>query len=146
MAGMNTVCITGNLGKDPELRHTAGGTAVLQMNVAVSERRKVNNEWTDYTHWVPCIVFGTRAESLAKFLHKGSKVGISGKLNYSAWKNDKGETRSKLEVVANDVELLTPKNGGSQAHQNAPDDAVAIAEATYGVQMQPVYEDEDLPF
>ena len=144
MAGMNTVCITGNLGKDPELRHTAGGTAVLQMNVAVSERRKVNNEWTDYTHWVPCIVFGTRAEALEKLLHKGSKVGVTGKLNYSAWKNDKGETRSKLEVVANDIELLTPKSGGTASV--GKDEGTLAAEAALGVTMQPTVYDEDIPF
>lgn len=120
MASMNTVCITGHLGKDPEIRSTSGGTTVMQFNLAVSERRKINGEWDDYTHWVPVTMFGSRADSVSKFLHKGSKVGITGKLNYSQWQNKDGENRHKLEVVANEIELLTPKNQGSHPSESVP--------------------------
>ena len=155
---INTVVITGNLGKEPEVRSTANGTTIMQFNLAVSERRKVNNDWTDYTHWIPCVMIGTRAESLSKLLHKGSKIGVTGKLNYSSWKNDNGETRSKVEIKVFEVELLSPKKDGSQGRQNAPqggyqkDMGTVTAEAEFGVQMQPVQDDfssiydEDIPF
>lgn len=147
MSNINQVIVTGNIGKDPEVRTTASGVTVMQFSLAVSERRKVNDEWTDYTNWIPCVMIGTRAESLAKFLHKGSKVGIVGKLNYSSWKNENGETRSKVELKVNEVELLTPRNQTSQGQNFAQqkDMGTVQAEQDFGVTMEP-YEDSDIPF
>lgn len=141
---INNVIITGNLTRDPELRNTASGTSVLQFSVAVNDRVKENGEWKDRANYIDCTMFGSRAEALSRLLRKGSKVAVQGKLHWSSWEKD-GQKRSKVEVWPNEVELLTPKNQGSQAPQSATDDAVALVENDYGVTMQP-YEDEDLPF
>lgn len=102
---INIVSISGNVGRDPEVRSTKGGTSVLTFSVAVNERVKNGNEWTDYTNWVDVTVFGRRAESLGQILKKGMKVAVSGRLRYSSWDKD-GQKRSKIEVIASDVDLM----------------------------------------
>jgi len=113
--GINRVVITGNLTRDPELRSTAGGMSVLKLGVAVNDRRKnqQTGEWEDVPNFVDVTVFGARGEALNRFLSKGSKVAIEGKLRWSQWENPQGEKRSKLEVVADEVEFLSSREGGS---------------------------------
>ena len=121
---VNSVTISGNVGRDPELRSTAGGTGVLGFSVAVNERVKRGDSWEDYTNWVDVVIFGKRAESLSRILTKGMKVAVSGRLHYSSWEKD-GQKRSKMEVVANEVDLMQRRDQsvqkGSQGNQ-APAD------------------------
>ena len=97
---INRVIISGNLTRDPELRQTQSGMAVLSFGVAVNDRRKnpSTGEWEDYPNFVDCTMFGARANSLAQYLSKGTKVSIEGKLRWSQWERD-GQKRSKLEVI-----------------------------------------------
>lgn len=112
---INRVNITGNLTRDPELRSTTSGMSVLKLGVAVNDRRKnqQTGEWEDSPNFVDVTVFGARAEALSRFLSKGSKVAIEGKLRWSQWENQQGEKRSKLEVVADEIEFLSPRDGSS---------------------------------
>lgn len=123
---INRCVISGNLGADPELRSTASGTAILSMRVAVNERRKdQSGEWTDYTNWVDAVMFGARAESVSRFLQKGSKVAVEGRLRYSSWERD-GQKRSKLEVVVDEIEFMSREGCGYRqqaAQPAAPVDA-----------------------
>ena len=109
---INRVNISGNLGTEPELRATSGGMAVLSFQVAVSDRvKQQDGTWTDRPNWVSCTMFGTRAEKLAQYLHKGMKVAIEGKLRYSQWEKD-GQKRSKLEVIAEELEFMSRQDSG----------------------------------
>ena len=110
---INRVNISGNLTRDPELRNTAGGTAILSLGVAVNDRRKnpQTGEWEDYTNFVDCVMFGSRAEAVSRFLGKGSKVAIEGKLRYSSWERD-GQRRSKLEVIVDEIEFMSRSEQG----------------------------------
>ena len=105
---INRVNISGNLTRDPEMRATAGGTQVLSFGVAVNDRRRnpQNGEWEDYPNFVDCTMFGTRAEAVSRYLSKGAKVAIEGKLRYSSWERD-GQRRSKLEVIVDEIEFLS---------------------------------------
>lgn len=116
---INRVNITGNLTRDPELRSTASGMSVLKLGVAVNDRRKnqQTGEWEDSPNFVDVTVFGNRAEALSRFLSKGSKVAIEGKLRWSQWENQQGEKRSKLEVVADEIEFLS---AGDKPSASAP--------------------------
>ena len=100
---INKVVISGNLTRDPELRQTANGFPVLGFGVAVNDRRKnqQTGEWEDYPNFIDCTMFGARAESVSRFLSKGSKVAIEGKLRWSQWERD-GQKRSKIEVVVDE--------------------------------------------
>lgn len=110
---INRVCISGNLTRDPEIRSTAGGTSVMGFGVAVNERRKSaqTGEWEDYPNFVDCTLFGRRAEALERYLSKGSKVAIEGKLRWSQWESE-GQRRSKLEVVVDEIELMSRRDDG----------------------------------
>lgn len=138
--GINRVCISGNLTRDPELRSTAGGTSVMGFGVAVNERRKnaQTGEWEDYPNFVDCTLFGKRAEALGQYLSKGTKVAVEGRLRYSSWEKD-GQRRSKLGVIVEEVELMSRRDGeqhqsyAQQGYQQAPQ----VQEACY---------DEDIPF
>ena len=129
---INRVCISGNLTRDPELRQTAGGSQVLGVGVAVNDRRKnqQTGQWEDVPNFVDCVVFGNRAEALAAILHKGDKVAIDGRLRYSSWEAKDGTRRSKLEVIAEEVELMQrPRQAAQQAYQPAAQQAAYAASA-----------------
>ena len=145
---INRVCVTGNLTRDPELRATQSGSQVLSFGIAVNDRRKnqQTGEWEDYPNFVDCTMFGTRAEAVSRFLAKGSKVAIEGKLRYSSWERD-GERRSKLEVVVDEIEFMSRRDeqGGAvistptaaPGRPAAPRQAAPAAAEVY---------DEDIPF
>ena len=118
---INRVVISGNLTRDPELRATSGGTPVLGMRMAVNDRRKnqQTGEWEDVPNYVDVTVFGARGEALSRFLSKGSKIAVEGKLRWSEWESQAGEKRSRLEVVADDIEFMSSREGGS-GFQGAP--------------------------
>ena len=124
---INRVAVSGHLTRDPELRATVGGTQVLSFGIAVNDRRKnpKSGEWEDYPNFVDCTMFGTRAEKIQRYLSKGCKVAIEGKLRYSSWERD-GQRRSKLEVIVEEIEFLTRQ----QVAEPEPED----------------FYDEDIPF
>lgn len=120
---INKVIITGNLTREPELRRTQGGMAILSFGVAVNDRRRnqQTGEWEDYANFVDCTMFGNRAESLSNYLSKGTKVAIEGKLRWSQWERD-GQKRSKLEVVVDDLEFMGAKQRQQGAQTEMYDD------------------------
>lgn len=118
---INVVCISGNLTRDADLRMTAGGTPVLSLGIAVNDRRKnqQTGEWEDYPNFVDAVLFGARAEKLAQYLSKGTKVALSGHLRYSSWERD-GQKRSKLEVIVDELEFMSKGQQERQPAKIAP--------------------------
>lgn len=104
---INRVTLTGNLTRDPDLRSTASGLPVLGFGIAVNDRHKnqQTGEWEDYPNFIDCTMFGARAEAVAKYLSKGAKVAIEGKLRWSQWERD-GQKRSKIEVIVDEIEFM----------------------------------------
>lgn len=135
---INRVIISGNLTRDPELRSTASGLPVLGYGVAVNDRRKnqQTGEWEDYPNFIDCTMFGARAESLSKFLKKGTKVSVEGKLRWSQWERE-GQKRSKIEVIVDELEFMSVQKEGRDA---ASDADAPVVDASTGVY------DEDIPF
>ena len=120
---INRVVVSGNLTRDPELRATPGGTQVLGFGVAVNDRRRnqQTGEWEDYPNFIDCTMFGNRAEALSRILRKGMKVAIEGKLRYSSWEDKNGGgRRSKVEIIPDEVVLMSQNPNGQQAQQYAP--------------------------
>lgn len=160
---INKVCISGNLGRDPELRATASGMAVCKFSVCVNDRKKnQQGEWVDVPNWVDVAFFGNRAESIHKYLAKGSLVFVSGRLHQNTRENKDGQKRSKLEIIGDDIQF-----GGSGNHQGQqqpaqqgyqPPQGYQYKQETqpeqpdYGYQEQMDYDasagvyDEDIPF
>lgn len=150
---INKVILTGNLTRDPELRATPSGTSVLEFSIAVNDRRKnpSSGEWEDVPNYIDCNLFGTRAQGLSKYLHKGSKVGVDGKLRWSQWERN-GQKRSKVDVIVDNIELLTPRGSGAGGsyQDTAPSAAPAAASMPSADQIPAAPEitvyDDDIPF
>jgi len=153
---INRVELTGNLTRPAELSATAGGTQVLRFSLAVGDRRKSaqTGEWEDVPNFVDCAMFGRRAEALRPYLAKGAKVAVEGKLRYSAWQAKDGQRRSKLEVVVDEVELMSrrPETAAAArpapapAPQTAEEAARAVREAFPGAAPAPATYDDDIEF
>jgi single-strand DNA-binding protein len=115
MAGsINRVVLVGNLTRDPELRQMPNGNSVCSLGIAVNDRikDKSTGEWTDYANFFDVDVFGAQGENCSKFLAKGRQVAIEGKLRWRSWEKD-GQKRSKVSVVADNVQFIGPREGGS---------------------------------
>ena len=128
---INKVLITGNLTRDPEPRTTTSGSTVLNFGVAVNDRRRnqQTGEWEDVPNFIDCVVFGSRAEALQRFLSKGTKVAIEGKLRYRSWEAQDGSKRSKIEVVVDDLEFLSSRSSSAPAGQGYESQAAPVAAA-----------------
>ena len=115
---VNVVCLAGNLTRDAELKQTTNGNAVLTFTLAVNEPYKnpTTGTWDKRPNFFDCVMFGARAEKLAQYIHKGSKVSIAGRLRYRTWEQD-GTKRSKVEVVADEIELMSRDQQQPQQQQ-----------------------------
>jgi single-strand DNA-binding protein len=135
---INRVVLTGNLTRDAELKQTAGG-ALVKMRIAVNDRRKVGDQWTDVANFIDVNMFGTRAESVSRFLTKGKQVGIDGRIRMDEWTTEDGQKRSKLEVYADNIELLGSRGEGSGPRP--------VTDASFVDEAGPdVPDGEDIPF
>jgi single-strand DNA-binding protein len=111
---VNVVVVTGNLTRDPELRHTGGGTAVCDLRVAVNSRRKdQSGNWVDKPNYFDVTVWGAQGENCANYLSKGRPVAIEGRLDWREWEAKDGGKRQAVQIVANTVQFLGSRDGGS---------------------------------
>lgn len=146
MGCINKAIISGNLTRDPELRQTQSGTSVLSMAVAVSERVKRGDQWEDRPSYVDVTVWGARAEALAKFLRKGLRVAVSGRLRQDRWQDKQtGENRSRLGIVADEVDVMTPRDRGQERQAPARQQVARTPYAAPPAAPADPY-DEDIPF
>jgi single-strand DNA-binding protein len=145
MAGdINRVTLVGRLTRDPELRHLPSGTPVLQLGLAVNGRQKDDGgNWIDKPNFFDVKVFGNQAEMLAQHLAKGRRVGIDGRLDWSSWEAQDGSKRSKVEVVAFQVQFLDPRGEtGGEQREYVPAGDIAADRSDFG----PSSTDDDIPF
>lgn len=122
MANFNKVLLIGNLTKDPELRYTPQGTAVVNLRLAVNRRfRNRNQELKEEACFVTAVVWDRQAESCNQYLHKGSPVFVEGRLQSRSWEDNTGQKRSIIEVRAERVQFLgTPP---AKAEAESPEES-----------------------
>lgn len=140
MGGRVRVTLVGNLGADPEVRFTAGGTAVANLRVACTERVKgKSGEWEDHTEWLGVVCFGKTAENAGQYLQKGRQVYAEGRLQTREWQDKEGNKRTSTEVLADTILFLgsgdgkgggKPASGGGKPAGSEP----------------PALKDDDIPF
>lgn len=145
MSSLNHVILMGGLTRDPELRHTQGGTAITKMSLAVSEQYKNKaGENVETTCYVDIDAWGRLGENCAQYLVKGSPVLIQGKLQFEQWEAKDGAKRSKLSVRAMDVQFL---GKAPAANQEPTVGDAPTQEATPKPEPEPWDEDdEEVPF
>jgi single-strand DNA-binding protein len=113
-SNVNVVVITGNLTRDPELRHLGSGTAVCKLRVAVNSRRKdQSGNWVDKPNYFDVTVWGAQGENCANYLSKGRPVAVEGRLDWREWEDQGGNKRQSVEIIANTVQFLGSRDGSS---------------------------------
>ena len=143
MSGVNKAIIVGNLGSDPELRHTQGGTPVANFRVATNEVYKSRDgERTERTEWHRVVAFGRLAEICGQYLKKGKQVYLEGRIQTRDWDDKDGNKRYTTEIVATQMVMLgragdAPFTVDADAQQSPPDDVQAAPAGA---------DDDDLPF
>ena len=124
----NIVLMTGNLTRQPEIRYTPKGAAITDFGLASYRRYKAGDEMKDEVCFVDVTVFGSTAEAVAKYLDKGRKVLVEGRLQFRTWETEAGQKRSKLEIVASRVNFLPQGNkngnGAGEFDDTMPEDDI----------------------
>lgn len=131
MASVNKVILIGNLGKDPEVRYMPSGEAITNINIATTDNWKdKNGEKQERTEWHRIAFFGKLAEIAGEYLKKGNPVYIEGRLQTRKWQDKEGKDRYTTEIVAEKMQMLGSRGGGSdtpyaaeQSSRPAPADA-----------------------
>lgn len=142
---LNEVTLIGNLGADPEVRNTKSGTAVTNLRVATTERRKgADGNWVDHTEWHRVVLFGKAAENAQKYLKKGRQVWVRGKLRTSKFTDKEGHERFSTDVVGDEIKFLggNDKREGNQERVENWDAKPAAA----GTKSENWATEDDIPF
>jgi single-strand DNA-binding protein len=115
--GVNKAIILGSLGQDPDIRYTAGGAAVANISIATNEqwKDKESGEMQERTEWHRVVFFGRLAEIVGEYLRKGSQVYVEGRIQTRKWQDKEGKDRYTTEIVANEMQMLGSKSGGTTA-------------------------------
>ena len=134
MASLNRVELIGNMGRDPEIRYTPGGTAVASFSLATSEKVKTKSgEWEIRTEWHNIVLYARLAEVAGEYLSKGKSVYLDGKLKTRKWQDRDGKDRYTTEIIGEKLLMLGGKTGSipdgsedqptsDQAHEEIPPD------------------------
>ena len=144
-ANINRVVLVGNLTRDPELRHTGGGTPVCSLRIAVNSRRKdpATGEWADKPNYFDVSVFGNQAESCNQYLSKGRPVAIDGRLEWREWEAQDGTKRQAVEIVADNGQFLGGRDSSSgEGNQFVPASVSSGSDADFAGSPA----DDDIPF
>lgn len=146
--GVNKVILIGNLGKDPEMRYTPSGLAIANLTIATSEswKDKQSGEMQERTEWHRVVMYQRTAEIAGEYLRKGSKIYIEGRLQTRKWQDKTtGQDRYTTEIIADSMQMLDSKGGGSSSNESSAYERPAAASAP---QSAPALDnfDDDIPF
>lgn len=147
--GVNKVILIGNLGRDPEVRYTPSGLAVANITIATSEswKDKQSGENVERTEWHRVVMYQRLAEIAGEYTRKGSKVYIEGRLQTRKWQDKTtGQDRYTTEIIADTMQMLDSKGGGSQS--DAPAFEKSTSSSSAPPQAAPAMDtfDDDIPF
>ncbi|MDR3238423.1 MAG: single-stranded DNA-binding protein [Spirochaetia bacterium] len=144
---LNRVFMIGRLVRDPELRYTAGGTAVASFSIANNRSYTSNNEKKEQASFFNCVAWGKLGELIVQYCKKGNRIGIEGRLQQRSWDDQNGNKRSTVEVITDNIQFLSPRESSSGG--DAPQIDI---NASYQDVPQPQeidnnpFSDDDIPF
>jgi single-strand DNA-binding protein len=119
MSDLNHVTLIGRLTRDAELKYTSGGMAVCKFSIAVNRKKKNGDEWVDEASFFDIVLWGRQGEAINQYLVKGKQIGVDGELRQERWQDrDSGQARSKVEIVASNIQLL---GGGNNSGGDSGD-------------------------
>jgi single-strand DNA-binding protein len=115
---LNHVVLIGRLTRDGELKYTSGGTAVTKFSIAVNRRRKNGDQWVDEANFFDVVLWGKQGEALNQYLVKGKMIGVDGELRQERWTTQQGDNRSRVEIVANNIQLLGDRQSSASGEHH----------------------------
>lgn len=143
MRGINKVILIGNLGRDPEIRYTTSGQAVANFTLATTEgRTSKDGDKQEYTEWHRIVAWGRLAEICGEYLSKGKMIYVEGSLRTRSWEDKEGKTRWTTEVIARNMQMLSPAGSRPDSPPDRSDrnsDDFELDEDSFG-------SDDDIPF
>ena len=144
--GVNKATLIGNLGADPEIRYTNSGSAVANVRLATAEswRDRESGEQQERTEWHRVVFFGRLAEIVEQYLRKGSQVYVEGRIQTRKWQDRDGNDRYTTEIVANEMQMLGGRGGGSSGGDMAESSDEAPAKSATEPPLDDF--DDDIPF
>jgi single-strand DNA-binding protein len=145
MVDLNSVVLIGRLTREAELKYTAGGQAVCKFSIAVNRRKKSGDQWEDEANFFDIVVWGRQGETLHPYLVKGKMVGVDGELRQDRWQQD-GQNRSKVEIVANNLQLLGGNSSERQNNHSSHDSSPRSHEETSSYVPRDDGFTDDIPF
>jgi single-strand DNA-binding protein len=148
---VNKVILLGNVGKDPEIRSTPGGTMVASFSLATSDRTKdQQGNWQDRTEWHNLVAFQRTAEIIRDYVKKGNKLYVEGRIQTRTWDDkESGQKKYRTEIIVNDLSLLSGRDEGSGGYSRSGstagfDQRTPAAKDDYSQQAE--ISDDDIPF
>jgi len=121
MSDLNKVILIGRLVRDPEIKQTQSGTAVANFSLACNKSYVQGTEKKEMVSFFSCVAWTKLGELIAQYCKKGHRLGIEGRLQQRSWETQNGEKRSTVEIVVDNVQFLTPKNGTEPAQFSQDD-------------------------
>ena len=150
---VNKVILLGNVGKDPEIRSTGGGTMVANFTLATTDRQKdAQGNWQDRTEWHNLVAFQRTAEIVRDYVKKGTKLYVEGKIQTRSWDDkESGQKRYRTEILVNDLSLLSGRDeagsgGGGNSRQSGAGNYDQRQPAQQDDYAQTGISDDDIPF
>ena len=143
MRGINKVILIGNLGRDPEIRYTASGQAVVNFTLATTESStSKDGEKQDFTEWHRIVAWGRLAEICGEYLSKGRMVYIEGSIRTRSWEDKEGRKRWTTEILSRNMQMLSP---AGEKPEKSPDTKEGLTE-DFDISEDSLDSDEDIPF
>lgn len=154
---INIVTLVGRLTREAELKYTNSGLAVCKFSLAVNRRKRSGEQWTDEVSYFDVVLWGKQGEAIQQYLGKGKQIAVSGELRQNRWEQD-GQNRSKVEIVASNVQLLgggsgnsgggSGNYGGNQSENqsNEPSERKSFGEFQPASSNGPENFEDDIPF
>lgn len=137
--GVNKVILIGNLGADPEVRYMPNGGAVTNVNIATTEtwKDKQTGDPREITEWHRVVFYRKLAEIAGEYLKKGSKVYVEGSLRTRKWQGQDGQDRYTTEIIANDMQMLDSRSGGTASMEGQARDGGRPSRQSSGMEPPP---------
>jgi single-strand DNA-binding protein len=146
--GVNKVFLLGNVGKDPEIRATAGGMTIASFTLATADRAKdASGNWVDKTEWHNLVAFQRTAEIVRDYVKKGTQLFVEGKIQQRSWDDkESGQKRYKTEILVNELSLLGGRPSGEGGGSYSKSSSTSSAPASTPDYADQGITDDDIPF
>lgn len=144
---LNRVIIVGRLTRDPELRYTPAGTAVCSFSLANGRSYTQGSEKKEQTSYFDCVAWSKLGELIAEYCKKGAQIAVEGRLQQRRWDDSEGNKKSKIEIVAENIQFLSKsKDQAAEQHNGIGEDVTGKAPSYKECSEDNPFSDDDIPF